>query len=215
MRGKSEIRRTNDEGRIPPATARGSTRSSAAPPAEVSDFTPSTIRLPRSASRAGQAIAELVVGLVALLVVFVGILQIGRLAAERNRTLAAARGEAASDAMGPAYLLQLPGPDLIRDWDRGPDNRSHSRDDRATAASWQHVAAIVQHAEPQDLDARLPGNPVTTFGSAGAAGGMDLVHGLVQSDEIPLLPVVRHLLYDAPSLRFEEHVWLVWCEGLR
>ncbi|HMP76971.1 MAG TPA: hypothetical protein PKE12_11820 [Kiritimatiellia bacterium] len=212
---------TKGEGRIPPATERRSyTCSSAAPPAEVSDFSPSTIRhphsaIPRSASRAGQAIVELVVGLVALLVVFVGILQIGRLAAERNRTLASARASAANYAMGPAYLLQLPGPDMIRDWDRGADQRSHSRDDRTTAASWQHVAAIVQHARPQDLDARMPGNPVTAFGTAGAAGGMDLVHGRVQSDEIPLLPVVRHLLYNAPSLRFEEHVWLVWCEGLR
>jgi hypothetical protein len=40
--------------------------------------------------------------------------------------------------------------------------------------------------------------------------GFDLVHGRVQSDRIELLPVVRHLLYDAEEIRITSDAWLTW-----
>lgn len=179
--------------------------------------TKSAIRNPKSAisPRSGQAMVELVVGLVALLAVFVGILQIGRLAAERNRTLAEARGRAGVYAFGATHWSDLPGAQLIRDWDRGNDERSHSRDDRAIAGSSLPFVEITSHAKPADLAARVPDNPISPMNTAAALGDLLLVRGRVRSDEIPLLPVVRHLLYDADHIRFDESAWLVWCEDLR
>lgn len=171
----------------------------------------------RAAARAGQAIIEFVVGLVAVLAVAAGLLQIARLARAHTETLALAREEAARDAMSAGYVEPVsPAPRFIRDWSLGPDGAAYSRDDRIVPGSPGDISSLlIERARPDDLEDLLPDNPVSPMSDPAAVmPGFYLVRGGARSDPIPLLPVVRRLLYNAPSITMEGEVYLIWTTGI-
>lgn len=159
---------------------------------------------------------ELMITLVALLAVVAGLLQIARLGRERSAAMQEARRQAGQYALSGTFALDMPGPQFLYDWRTGTDGRSHSADDEPVQAAERVVAeGLLAPARPDALAARVPGNAVSVLhDQSPLVGGFDLVHGRELTDEIPLYPVVRSLLYDAESIRITADAWLTWSRGL-
>lgn len=159
---------------------------------------------------------ELMVMLVALLAVIAGMLQIAQLSRARSAAMQEARREAGRFALADDYQLELPDPQFLYGWQVGGDGRSHSADDQAVGASAGVIeAGVLGPARPDELAARVPGNAVSDLHDIDPfVRGLDLVHGRELSDDIPLVPVVRSLLYDEESIRITADAWLTWAKGV-
>ena len=162
--------------------------------------------------RSGQAIVEFVVGLIAIVVLFMGMLQLQRLAREHTRTLSQARAQAGQDALAGAYIARGAAPKFIRDWQAGRDQARYSQDDVAQLDNPGAMSVgIVQHARPDDLAVYAPNNAVS---AAAAAGGVladfFFVHGRDHSPEIPLYPIIRSIVYGTDAIQMQANAWLTW-----
>ncbi len=82
--------------------------------------------------RAGQAVVELVIALVCILLLVSGLLQFTIMAAADTETRAEATALASDDAAGAGQSSSF---QPIRDWKRGPDGYTLTRDDVAVAGS--------------------------------------------------------------------------------
>jgi hypothetical protein len=172
-------------------------------------------RTPSSSS--GQAIIEFVVGIVAVLVVAALLFQVGRVARLHTEALLEAREEAGERAMSDAYRVALPGPDYIRDWRPGGDERRFSRDDEPVRGGWGTVSgSITVHGRPTDLNEQVAGNPISLLHTdPSPVDSFGLVNGRTETKEVEVMPVIRHLLYDAPSIEVDHEAWMVWTKGLQ
>ena len=164
---------------------------------------------------------ELMVGLVSILAIFAGLMQMVSLSRARHDTQHEARSEAGEAALDPfsSGVGQLSGAATIRDWDSGSDGLRHTRDDRSTGGDASRFSRdIVQPASPDPAGWAIiesaPGdqlsplldqhNPAALFGLIEAT----------ESETVPLLPAVRSLLYDADSIEVESRVWMTWTKGI-
>ncbi len=170
-----------------------------------------------NASRSGQAMVELIVGMIVILALVAGMLQVASLTRAHTAVMVEARGRAGGLAMSDAFITAIP--DYIADVEVGPDGRSYSRDDTHTAASLVDLDnVIVTPTAPAAgdwayLDA-VPGNRVSALHRSPAPV---LEFGLIGTEEhavIALLPAVRTLLYDAEEIEVEAKVWMTWTRGI-
>ncbi len=171
----------------------------------------------RRRTRAGQAIAEFVVGLVGILIITAAMLQIGTLVREDTRTLEKARNEAGQAALSDTYLAPVsPGPRYIQDWNVGPDGSAYSRDDSPILGNSALLAeGIIPHAKPDSLAGLLPTNQLSPLAdSAQILRGMSFVRGYDSSGAIPLYPITRTLIFGRDSITLESEVYLIWTRGL-
>jgi len=164
---------------------------------------------------------ELMVGLVAVLALLAGLLQVAGLTRAHTDTMVEARREAGFRAMlDPGRAANVgTTPDYIRDWRAGPDERRHTRDDRHTAgdpSAFQRVIAARAAPDPagwQILDG-IEGNRVSAlYHSAVPAGVFGLVEGY-DTQSVPVLPAVRALLYRADTVQVESRVWMTRTGGI-
>jgi hypothetical protein len=160
---------------------------------------------------------ELMTGLIGLMVLIAGLLQVASLTKARTDAMVEAREEAGRRALGNAALSQSA--DYIRDIEVGPDGRTYSYDDTHTRASggpfhdiivdravrnasqWQ----ILEDANNKSFSAlNNAGSPVATFG---------LVKGEAHRT-IQLRPAVRSLIYRAEQINIQCDVWSTWTRGV-
>jgi hypothetical protein len=169
-----------------------------------------------SSSRRGQALVELAAAMIVIVAILAAMLTLARLGREQLDALHEARAEAAGAALAPTYAMRLPAPRYLCDWDEGPDGARHSRDDAAQAGDpYAVVRHIAAHAHPEELDFRLPDNPLTALATREPMiFEYRLVSGRARPRTVELLPVARHLLYDAESVTIEAEAWLTWMPGL-
>ena len=166
-------------------------------------------------STSGQALIELVVGLVAIMVLAAVILQLGQLQRAHTEALLEARALAGENALAEDFVMVLPGPEYIRDWDVGGDERAYSRDDTPITGSAGILGDdILSQAQPQLLETYAPGNPISEYSDSASMDAYALVQGQSQSDSVPLLPIIQRLIYDTDSITMDASVWLTWTEGL-
>ena len=67
------------------------------------------------------------------------------------------------------------------------------------------------HAQPADLGSRVPTNHISALATTPVLiDEFYLTHGHIKSEPVPLLPVIRSLLYDAESIEVQADSWLVW-----
>lgn len=167
-------------------------------------------------ARHGQALLELTIMLVAVMVIVAGLIQIGRLALVHLDTIHEARGLAAQYAMGATYQSMMPSAHWIQEWDEGRDRRRYSRDDRAVIGSSHGLRHFVLPvSRPDDLRARLPQNRVSRLQYAEQPiEEFEMVRASTESRPVLLLPVARHLLYRADTVRLESEAVLVWTRGI-
>ncbi len=162
--------------------------------------------------QAGQAIVELVVGLIAIVVLFMGMLQIQRLAREHTQVLSAARQQAGQDALAGAYVLRGDLPKFIHDWQPGPDGAQYSQDDVAQLDNPGTVSmSIAQPARPADLAVYVPNNMVSQEANAGSVlTDFFFVHGHDQSTPVQFYPIIRSAVYGADEVTMQAQAWLTW-----
>ena len=164
---------------------------------------------------------ELMVGLVALLALFAGLLQVATLTRAHTDTMINARREAAEMATLDlsSDMDILSSPDYVGDWLPGPDGRHHSRDDTTTSGNAAGLhSEILSHAtatmdEWEFID-DVPANRISRLHSApGAIAFFGLVRGY-DSQEVVLDSAVRQLLYQADVIDVECEVWMTWTKGI-
>ncbi len=165
----------------------------------------------------GQAMIEVMAGLVALIVLIAGLLQVASLTRAQTNTMVKARREA-----GNLALLDLPFsefPDYIRDIQVGPDGRSYSQDDTTTYAfpsdfNRDITELVTEQSSDWDVIDALPNSPLSSLHNANTpATEFGLLKGDA-SETITLLPAVRDLLYRADEITVESEVWMTWTRGI-
>jgi len=158
---------------------------------------------------------EMTVALVGILVIFAGLLTLARLGNARTALMLKARDEAGQFAMADAQVTEAPNPQFILDWTPGPDQRKHSSDDRAQYADPSvAIAVLVNPSKPDLLETYVPDNNISELGSSAFMDSIGLVHARATSNDIPLMPVVRHLIYNTDELRIDADVTMTWSRGI-
>lgn len=169
-----------------------------------------------SSNRQGQAMVEMVVGLLVLLVLLVGILQIGRLAVAHNRAMAGARAQADALAAQPQRPLQGRAPLYIHDMHPGRDGVYYSQHDTPLAGPHEPVQrAVFRPARQAELYRRVGPNPLHSAETAPhLSAAFDLLYGEQRSERIELYPVIRRWVVRNESIQMEHGVWMPWLRGL-
>lgn len=163
---------------------------------------------------AGQAMVEFMVGLMVVIVLLAGLIQVGQLAQAHTRTMMAARAFAGLLAMSPAP----PAPGnamLISDWNPGSDLHRYTPDDTtlATSNAVTLPGELVEHAH-LEWAPDTPTNALATLSDAlNPAAGLFLVKGEA-SEYVPILPLIRRLVYARTTLEVESTAWLVWTKAI-
>jgi hypothetical protein len=168
-------------------------------------------------AKAGQAIAEFVVGLVAILILTAALLQIGTLIREDSRTIQEARAEAGIAALSDTYFAPVsPGPRYIQNWSTGPDRAAYTRDDQAILGNADLLAGgIIPYARPDSLASFLPDNSLSPLAdSSQVLSGLSFVRGYSSSGPVPLFPITRKLIFGRDTLTVESSAFLIYTKGL-
>jgi hypothetical protein len=160
---------------------------------------------------------ELVVGLVAVLVLFAGLLQLSSLGTAHTEAMALARHEAGQRAM--AAIEPSTAPRFIRDWSPGPDGKPYTRDDiPLTVSGREFRSVIVDRAtrDPEDWEL-IDGIAGDRFSRLHHSASPEAEFGLVRgrrAGSVPVMPAVRDLLYRTERIDIECEVWLTWTRGI-
>jgi hypothetical protein len=164
---------------------------------------------------------ELMVALVSIVALFAGLVQMVSLSSARHRTQYQARSEAGAaslDDIGGGGA-QLSDAEYIEDWETGNDERRHTRDDLTTSGdTFPFELQIVAPTSPDeagwDIIEQAPGDQFSMLlGAFNPAPLFGIVEGEAD-EEVPLLPAVQSLLYDAESIEVESRVWMTWTRGI-
>ncbi len=163
--------------------------------------------------QAGQAMIELVVALVVMLVLFAGILQIGSMGVRHSKLMTSARRDAGGKAMQEASTFASP--DYVGACTLGNDGIPFSRDDEKTQGNMALLqVGIAGYAEPDDLNQRRSGNLVSAIAESAFPQGLSgLVDGEA-TESVELLPVVRALIYQSETVELQGKVWMTWTKGV-
>ena len=163
--------------------------------------------------KSGQAIVELVVALVVILVLVAGIIQVSWLGIHHSRAMGEARRLAGVKSM--LDVSSFEGPRFIEACTVGDDGIALSRDDGATAEDPAvFTSGIVRYSHPTDINVIRPDNPVSVMAGSDLPQAM---FGLVQGekkDMIELMPIIRQLIYRADSVEVRGSAWMTWTKGI-
>ena len=163
----------------------------------------------------GQAMVELTIGLVAIMVLLGAMIQIGSLINARTQTMARARAEAGADAVSAIAPARPTRNEYIYNWHPGGDGRPYTRDDFSITAT-SAVDALELTVQSSGM-AGVPPPPDNPFGSLASApdivGDFALIYSR-ESASVDVLPVIRRLVYNNESIEVESDVWMVWGAGI-
>jgi hypothetical protein len=194
---------------------------------------------PTLKNRSGQAVVEFVVGLVVLLTILAGLLELTSVTKKHTDLMVEARRDAGNHAlwdMAPAYPAG-DAPEYIKDWRVGPagddpdgdgipgDEKRYTPDDvfdRATAADFS--TRIVERAAANAGDwgvlDEIPRQRVSGLrGSSEPSTLFGLVRGEAREDIDLLAPeysLIRKLLFRPADdkIHLSSEVWMTWTKGL-
>ena len=164
----------------------------------------------RNPSRAGVALIEFTVGLVAIMVAVGALVQLGLLGMHRTDTMLTATREASLGAMAEEQDYQTL-PDYMITWSDGDDESRHSEDDnRVVGSADSFHNALSNTARPRDLANYLPDAPLADIDNPERMLlQFRLVRGVASHVGVDLLPVVRNLVYREDSLNIRSEAWSV------
>jgi hypothetical protein len=167
---------------------------------------------------AGSAMVELMAGLIAILALTAGIIQVATLTKTQSDSMVRARELAGEQAMlnnGQGVAA----PDYIRDCHEGPDRRRLTRDDThdaADVAAFQQtiVGPAAANAAAWNRYNQAQASPLPGLRNNNApAAAFGLVRG-EDSRTVPLLSAVQSLLYRADRITIQSKVWMTSTGGL-
>ena len=160
---------------------------------------------------------ELMIGLIGILALAVGLLQLTTLTMTQTESMMRAREEAGQLAMEDNVQV-LGAPDYIRDWREGPDGRRYSRDDTHNSGDPMAFSrTVVERAAPRAAWFRLGQVPAGALPDLRGEPMPASFFGLVKGDDtrtLPLLPAVQDLLYRADHIDIRSKVWMTSTRGL-
>ena len=171
----------------------------------------------------GQAMLEFIAALVVLLIITTGLFHINRMARSSLFLHSVLRAKAGKKAMSTATLADAP--ELIKDWQPGPDGLTYTADDKMEKSSAilpSTLHALTRHStENQSDDAwqyvsrhsRLPVSMKDLHETAAAS----TLLGIVREEEtllVPVEPVIRDLVYDKDEVQIREGVAMPLMGGL-
>ena len=161
----------------------------------------------------GQALTELVVALVAIMVITAGLLQLSLLGVMHTGAMSEARRRAGAAAMQDAGSLS--GPEYIAARTEGSDGMAYTRDDGRTLASVDDLQRrLVAYSHPDSLGQQVNSNSFTVMSQNQFPYlGFGLVEGK-KDDRMALVPVIRSLVYRADEVEVEGKAWLTWTKGI-
>jgi hypothetical protein len=165
----------------------------------------------------GQAVVEFVIGIVAVLALTGFLVQWTQLTRAHRDTMTEARRQAGRLAL--SGILVPANPDYIRSWYPGEDASTYSRDDYHRAGHQGEfrgvfTAPIAPSSPEATVMGRVAHNPVRDLANAGTPVNVFGLFSRRAADDVPLLPVVRHLLYRDESIFLESEVWMTANEGI-
>ena len=179
-------------------------------------------RSARRRARAGQALAELVAGLIGIVVLIMGMLLIEALARTHTYTMNTARAQAGQDAIMTPYIMRYNVPTWISDWVSGQVwnqslqrsvNTPYSQKDTSRAGNPGVITGgIVAHADPTDLSTYAPGNEISAAATTtGLMNELFLTHGREKATvDLNLFPIIHHIVYAKDSITMQGDAWLTW-----
>ena len=170
--------------------------------------------------RGGQAVVEFVVGLIVVLALCAGLMQIASLTKAHTDAMVEARRLAAEQATVDLGSDTPSSAEYILKWRPDADGKPYTRDDQhsdadpgafrerivgrasANSAGWDSIIDLV----PADAISRLHGSdaPSSLFG---------LVNGSAPGS-VEVLPEFRKLIYDAATIDVGCEVWMTRTKGL-
>ncbi len=163
--------------------------------------------------RAGQAVVELVIALVCILILLSGVLQFTIMATADTETRAEATANASANATGIGIAKSF---QPIRDWERGADTFTMTRDDVAVAGSLGAVRSdIVGKTAPDGDWGAMSGVRATDLREFAQTGGPTLF-GFVNARserQIEIIPAAA-ILFGLRNPTIENEVWMVKVDGL-
>jgi hypothetical protein len=173
-------------------------------------------------SRSGQAIVEMLVGLVALLVLITGLIQVEALSSGQTATMVQARRLAGLAAINGSNLAFTP--KFIAKWQVGPDGKRYTKDDVVTSGDTAEFEnTIVNKASPDAsewtgiIDSVAPGSRENELSVIHQSGMPQAQFGFVKgsdSTNVDLLPAVQDLIYRADSIKIVSDVWMTSTKGI-
>jgi len=172
---------------------------------------------PNQSRKVGQALIEVIVGLVVVLVLTAGLLQLASLTKIHTDVFVNARGQAGDAAMQDAPISPIPS--YILDVSEGPDEKTYSRDDTFSSANpeaFRQTIVNTSVSDPAEWSVlnSLPYSPISELHDTQyPQSEFGLLQGSA-SETVPLLPAVRHLLYRADEIEVECNVWMTWTKGI-
>ena len=174
-------------------------------------------RLSNPQSLRGQALIEFMIGLIGILALFAGLLQIASLSRTHTESMVEARHEAAEDAMGDTAFFAFP--DFIEAVVEGADGSRYSADDSFTdGSSSDFLDYLVEPSAPSATEWSIidgaTGNQLSMLRSGlSPAYEMQMVRG-TDSRDVDVIPAVQHLIYDTETIEIQSTVWLPWLGGI-
>ncbi|MDF7826456.1 hypothetical protein P4B35_20670 [Pontiellaceae bacterium B12227] len=171
-------------------------------------------------NKTGQAMLELICGLVGVVVVITMLLQINLLSQEHLRVAVAARtlmGEELIDSSSYAGDGKF-----LSDWENGDDDYRYSEDDEAkTGSAGGFLASLMEGVAIDELEGYLAisgsydGNRISdVIDSGNLVDAFDVTKVSVESDPVELLPGVRKLVYDVEELQFTHEIYMPWANNV-
>ncbi len=167
-------------------------------------------------NKSGQSVVEFCIGLVAILTVVTGVLQLGLMGIGRTNARVEATEAAAVESMSPPNTSFQTIHTYVRAVTAGPDGRAYSADDTETIAGVNEVyERILEANQPSVLSGYVSGNDLANIQNQVDMQAMTgLVRGSAIESGIPVMPIVRELFFDQNSVDIEMDVWSVRTGGL-
>ena len=165
---------------------------------------------------AGQALVEMVVGLVAMMLLLVGLLQIGRLAVAHTGAMMRARERADARARAEHYLQTTPQPLYIYDWHPGRDGVRYTQHDVPVPGLHSPIRRdVLSVARTDEIESYLGPGPLQAIEeSERISDGLMMVQGRARSESVPIYPLMRRLVVRDEVLSMQHSVWMPWIRGV-
>lgn len=164
----------------------------------------------------GQATTEMVVSILALMIVFAGLMQIAELGSKNIQMLISARGQADNNVR--SGVLTSGGAKSIGYWDKGDDNLYFTADDNSISPETPDNSEFFQKQLQTPLDlsdsatSLIPANHNFVPGLNAANLFLDsaaLISGTSTSPtSVEISDIMRSLVYDAAQIDLEQTVFM-------
>ena len=161
--------------------------------------------------RAGQAMVEFVIAILAIVIVVAGFFQLMEIVGRRGDILRSIRGEAGKKALSPGNLLDRP--DYIREWKEGNDEFRHTADDESVRGSISVTlgAGVVAHSVG-DADGWTILDETVNSDLAELRGGLSAAAiGLIrekETEKVELMPAMRNWIVGKDYVVVGSELWM-------